>query len=92
MNRNVEINIPMFIGIILLVAVITTILVYGVNAAKNLMEKNNNKYTSTVNGIEDWFNTTEEVDTTEESSNLFNINTHIINDVVNDVVNAEKLV
>lgn len=88
MNRNVEINIPMFIGIILLVAVITTILVYGVNAAKNLMEKNNNKYTSTVNGIEDWFNTTEEVDTTEESSNLFNINTHIIN----DVVNAEKLV
>lgn len=92
MNRNVEINIPMFIGIILLVAVITTILVNGVNAAKNLMEKNNNKYTSTVNGIEDWFNTTEEVDTTEESSNLFNINTHIINDVVNDVVNAEKLV
>lgn len=92
MNRNVEINIPMFIGIILLVAVITTILVYGVNATKNLMEKNNNKYTSTVNGIEDWFNTTEEVDTTEESSNLFNINTHIINDVVNDVVNAEKLV
>lgn len=92
MNRNIEINIPMFIGIILLVAVITTILVYGVNAAKNLMEKNNNKYTSTVNGIEDWFNTTEEVDTTEESSNLFNINTHIINDVVNDVVNAEKLV
>lgn len=88
MNRNIEINIPMFIGIILLVAVITTILVYGVNAAKNLMEKNNNKYTSTVNGIEDWFNTTEEVDTTEESSNLFNINTHIIN----DVVNAEKLV
>ena len=92
MNRNIEINIPMFIGIILLVAVITTILVYGVNAAENLMEKNNNKYTSTVNGIEDWFNTTEEVDTTEESSNLFNINTRIINDIVNDVVNAEKLV
>ena len=66
------------IGIILLVAVITTILVYGVNAAENLMEKNNNKYTSTVNGIEDWFNTTEEVDTTEESSNLFNITSYFL--------------
>lgn len=85
MNRNVEINIPMFIGIILLVAVITAILVYGVHLAKNLMEENNNKYTSTVNGIEDWFNITTEVQASEGTSNLIDVN---ILDIVNNVANG----
>ncbi len=84
MYRNVEINIPMFIGIILLVAVITAVLVYGVNVAKNLMEENNNKYTSTANGMEDWFNIPEDVDDSETNSILFNtVNTNIANNVVN---------
>ena len=75
MNRNVEINIPMFIGIILLVAVVTAILVYGVSITKNLMEESNNKYTSTTNDLDNWFNITTDVQAGEENNNSINTNT-----------------
>ena len=74
MNRNVEINIPMFIGIILLVAVITTALVLGINAARNLMEESNSKYTSTANGLDGWLNITKDVQASDESQNSVNLN------------------
>lgn len=75
MNRNVEINVPMFIGIILLVAAITAILVYGVNKTKDLMDESNNKYTSTVNNIEDWFNhnSIKNEEKIDDDSNIENI-------------------
>ena len=49
MYREVKINIPMFIGIILLVAVATTVLVSGVNFTKELIMKDNER-------MEEWFN------------------------------------
>ena len=75
MNRNVEINIPMFIGIILLVAVVTAILVYGVSTAKNLMEESNSKYTLTTDGLDNWFNITTDVQSGDENNNSINSNT-----------------
>ena len=56
MNRNIEINIPMFIGIILLVAVVTAVLVYGVNVFTDLMHKNNEKINAEVDDLDKWFN------------------------------------
>ncbi len=49
MYREVKINIPMFIGIILLVAVATTVLVSGVNFTKELIMRDNER-------MEEWFN------------------------------------
>ena len=37
MGRTLEINIPMFIGIILLIAAITAMLVFGTNKVRDLM-------------------------------------------------------
>ena len=85
MYRNVEINIPMFIGIILLVAVVAAGLVFCVNTTINLIEENNNKHTSTVNEIEDLFGTNKNVQDSEENSNLIDSN-------INDTVNSENLV
>lgn len=85
MYRNVEINIPMFIGIILLVAVVTAGLVFCVNTTINLIEENNNKHTSTVNEIDDLFGTNKNVQDSEENSNLIDSN-------INDTVNSENLV
>lgn len=89
MGRNVEINIPMFIGIILLVAITTCILVYGVNATKSLMEENNNKYVSSSNSIQDWINTLK-VDSgeTKNEENINNANTTAIS---SNIINANEI-
>ena len=89
MGRNVEINIPMFIGIILLVAITTCILVYGVNATKSLMEENNNKYVSSSNSIQDWINTLK-VDSgeTKNEENINNANTTTIS---SNIIKANEI-
>ena len=46
----------MFIGIILLVAVVTAVLVYGVNVFTDLMHKNNEKINAEVDDLDKWFN------------------------------------
>ena len=56
MYRDVKVNIPMFIGIILLVAVVTAVLVYGVNVFTDLMHKNNEKINAEVDDLDKWFN------------------------------------
>lgn len=56
MYRDVQINIPMFIGIILLVAVVTAVLVYGVNVFTDLMHNNNEKINAEVDDLDKWFN------------------------------------
>ena len=43
MYREVKINIPMFIGIILLVAAMTTLLVYLVNITKEYIRQEQNR-------------------------------------------------
>ena len=76
MYRDVQINIPMFIGIILLVAVVTAVLVYGVNVFTDLMHKNNDKVNTESDNLDKWFNT----DTQE--------NGVITNDLINEILDA----
>lgn len=82
MGRDVEINIPMFIGIILLVAIITAVLVFGVNKAKELMTESNHDYSEGANTIESWFNrnTLENEQANVDSTNLIE-NSNIINEL-----------
>lgn len=56
MNREVEINIPMFIAIILIIAVITSILVYGINTFINRARETGNETSSTLQQIENLLN------------------------------------
>ena len=44
MNRNIEITVPMFIGIILLIAITTSGLVYLFNNMIRVTDENNKKY------------------------------------------------
>lgn len=82
MGRNVEINIPMFIGIILLVAIITAALVFCVNKAKELMTESNHDYSEGANTIESWFNrnTLENEQANVDSTNLIK-SSNIINEL-----------
>ncbi len=82
MGRNVEINIPMFIGIILLVAIVTAVLVFGVNKAKELMTESNYDYSEGANTIESWFdrNTLE-----NEQANIDNTNLIESNNIINEL-------
>lgn len=51
MYRNVVINVPMFIGIILLIAVVTGILVYGIQSLMVLRDENNNRINSELENL-----------------------------------------
>ena len=55
MRREVEINIPMFIGIILIVAIVTAILVYIVNFAVGTMKQDNHRMDESFNQINEYF-------------------------------------
>ena len=56
MHREVKINIPMFIGIILLITVATTVLVYTVNVTREYIRRDNER-------MDEWFDQLEgEVD------------------------------
>ncbi len=51
MNRLVEINIPMFIGIILLITIITGALVYSINSVRTKVQEDHKKMTSDYESI-----------------------------------------
>ena len=78
MNRNVEINIPMFIGIILIIMAITAGLVLGVQAIRGLRDENNNKVDSEIQGLEDFLNIDKKDNNDISSnSNIIGINQNI---------------
>lgn len=54
MYRNVEINIPMFIGIIILIATITAALVLGINNIIKIKDESNQKYNLTSSELKNW--------------------------------------
>lgn len=58
MRREVEINIPMFIGIIILVAVITAALVYVVNTARGAIGADNERMDKGFEQIDEYFEVT----------------------------------
>ena len=62
MNRNIEITVPMFIGIILLIAITTSGLVYLFNNMIRLTDENNKKYYSTSSQLENWLIECNEMD------------------------------
>lgn len=51
MSRLVEINIPMFIGIILLITIITGALVYSINSVRTKVQEDHKKMTSDYESI-----------------------------------------
>lgn len=51
MYRNVVINIPMFIGIILLIAVVTGLLVWGINTLTILRDEHNDRINAELENI-----------------------------------------
>ena len=55
MYRNVEINVPLFIGIIILITIVTGVLVYGVNIVTNLKKEHNDKINSGYEKLDDMF-------------------------------------
>ena len=79
MYRDVQINIPMFIGIILLVAVVTAVLVYGVNVFTDLMHKNNEKINAEVDDLDKWFNA--------ETNNNEVMSKDLLNEVLDEATN-----
>ena len=76
MGRNIEINIPMFIGIILLIAIVTSILVLGTNKVKDLMYETGYDYHESSNTIESWFNrnTLNDEQINNDNTNSYNAN------------------
>ena len=76
MNRNVEINIPMFIGILLIVIAITMALVLGIQLIRNLRDEHNNKVNSGLQGLNNLININKE----DNDEWLFN----------EDIVNIDK--
>ena len=76
MNRNVEINIPMFIGIILIIMAITITLVWGIQMIRNLRDENNNKVDYGLQGLDNLININKE----DNAECLFN----------EDIVNIDK--
>lgn len=62
MNRNIEITVPMFIGIILLIAITTSGLVYLFNNMIRVTDENNKKYYSTSSQLENWLIECNEMD------------------------------
>ena len=51
MSRLVEINIPMFIGIILLITIITGALVYSINSVRTKVQEDHKNMTSDYESI-----------------------------------------
>lgn len=74
MYKNVVINIPMFIGIILLIAVVTGVLVYGINTLTILRNENNNRINAE---LENLFNIETSIDN------------QLIDEEINEIQNIE---
>ena len=51
MNRLVEINVPMFIGIILLISIVTGALVYSISSVRTKVQEDHKKMTSDYESI-----------------------------------------
>ena len=51
MNREIQINIPIFIGVILIVAIVSGILVYSINSVRNKVQLENEKMSSDFQSI-----------------------------------------
>lgn len=69
MYRNVEISVPMFIGIILLIGIVTAILVTGINYVIGLSRASNEATYNSSQEIQNFFN---EFDARQGNQNVIN--------------------
>lgn len=69
MHRNVEISVPMFIGIILLIGIVTTILVAGINYVIGLSRNSNEATYNSGQEIQNFF---DEFDARQGNQNEIN--------------------
>ena len=75
MYRNVEINVPMFIGIILLVAVVTGVLVFGIRILTQMRNEHNLRINEELQEIDNIINTEAETNEIIENNLEKNENT-----------------
>ena len=76
MHRNVEISVPMFIGIILLIGIVTTVLVTGINYFIGLTRESNEVTYDSGQKIQNYF---DELDASQENQS----NEDTLNSVLN---------
>lgn len=55
LKKEIELNIPLFLGAILIFVIATTILVYGVEKTKELVLRENQKLDKEFNRVEEYF-------------------------------------
>lgn len=55
LKKEIELNIPLFLGAILIFVIATTILVYGVEKTKELVLRENQKLDQEFNRVEEYF-------------------------------------
>ena len=55
LKKQIELNIPLFLGVILIFAIATTLLVYGVEQTKELILRENQKLDQEFERVENYF-------------------------------------
>lgn len=55
LKKEIELNIPLFLGVILIFIIATTILVYGVEKTKKIILRENQKLDQEFNRVEEYF-------------------------------------
>ena len=78
LRKEVELNVPMFVGVILIFAIVTAVSVYGVNQTKELMLKENQRIDQELDNVDDYF--TNRFDETDNETN------NQINNEINDSI------
>ena len=82
LRKEVELNVPMFVGVILIFAIVTAVLVYGVNQTKELMLKENQRIDQELDNVDDYF--TNRFDETDNETNN-QINNEINDEIINEI-------
>lgn len=73
LKKEIDLNIPLFLGVILIFAIATTLLVYGVEQTKELILRENQKLDQEFERVENYF--VNRFDETNETNEILEENT-----------------
>ena len=73
LKKEIELNIPLFLGVILIFAIATTLLVYGVEQTKELILRENQKLDQEFERVENYF--VNRFDETNDTNEILEENT-----------------
>ena len=73
LKKEIELNIPLFLGVILIFAIATTLLVYGIEQTKELILRENQKLDQEFERVENYF--VNRFDETNETNEILEENT-----------------